>query len=121
MKVQYKFTFVLPLVFICAIVLIGASCKKKALTQETALKQIQLLPEIQEYTTQLRKRDSRPFIRQEPSNNQSTSIEFSVGESHPTHTILWNRFSIDKTNGEVFIFDVESGDYFTLNEWRKKK
>lgn len=121
MKGSYKFILVCVLISAFAIVLTGSSCKKKTLTQEMAVKKIQSLPEVQGYTTQLREKDTRPFIKVESSNDKSSSLEFSVGESHPTHTILWNRFSIDKTNGDIFIFNIESGDYIPIEEWRKKK
>jgi len=86
------------------------------MTQEKAIKAVQSLEEVQRYTIQLRGKNSRPFIKEESHDDKSA--EFSVGESLPTHTVLWNRFSINKENGNIFIFDIESGDYISIEKWR---
>ncbi len=121
MKERYRFALVFATLFIVSIILMDTACKKKMFTQEEALERIQSLPEVQEYTIKLREKNSRPLIRQESSNHQSSIVEFSVGESHPTHMILWNRFLIDRANGKVFIFDIESGDFIPIQQWRKKE
>ena len=118
MKIFRELLPVLACITVLAIVLAGVSCKNKMLTQEMAFKEIQSLPEVQEYTAQLREKGSRPYVRQELSDKQSSLMQFSVGESHPTHVIIWKRFSVDTSNGNISIFDIESGEYLPIEEWR---
>ena len=95
------------------------SCTKRSLTKNEIAKKIQMLPEVQNLSSQLKEQEVSLLIRQESSDSSFT--EFSVGESTSTHMVLWNRFRVDNTNGDVFVFDAERGDYISLAQWRQEK
>lgn len=115
----------LKTIFICTIVSLSISansCAKSSLSETAALSKIESLPEIQLFVGEVKKSgtDIKPTIRQE-SVDTSDLFEYYIGESRPTHDVLWNRFAINKKTAEIFVFDVESGDYIPLGEWRNKQ
>lgn len=104
--------------------LFSTACAKGGTLSETAsLNKIQKLPEVQSFIEKIDKVEGvHPIIRQEDSSaGNSNLFEYYVGELYPTHSVLWNRFVIDKKTSEIFIFDIESGDYISLEHWRTKK
>lgn len=97
------------------------SCAKGPLSETAAFSKIQSVPEIQSFIGKVNRDSIKPIIRQEGSAvNGNDLLEYYIGESHPTHDVLWNRFAINKKTSEIFVFDVESGDYIPLEEWRGK-
>ncbi|MFH0799221.1 MAG: hypothetical protein V2A66_03460 [Pseudomonadota bacterium] len=114
------------ILLLAPLVLFGASiisCAKVSLPETAAFGKVQNLPEVQLFMAKVNKagNDVRPIIRQEESDASSGNlIEFYVGESHPTHNVLWNRFAVDKTTTQIFVFDAESGEYVSIEDWRNK-
>jgi len=112
-----KNAYILTLV-LCLSLFVNVSCKRQSVTTDAALKFIQSLAEVMEYSKALKKKGVKPFIRNDISNKEPDKIYFSVGESHETHTVNWNSFAVDKKTGEVFVLDIESGEFIPLQDWR---
>ncbi|MFA5800340.1 MAG: hypothetical protein WC840_05295 [Candidatus Peribacteraceae bacterium] len=111
------------IIFAILLSLFSISCAKGGLTETASFSKIHKLPEVQSFIEKIgRVEGVRPVIRQEESSAENANLfEYYVGESYPTHSVLWNRFAVDKKTSEVFVFDIESGDYISIEKWREKQ
>ncbi len=91
------------------------------ITNTDAFNKISNLPEVKAYFQKLGEVEKgvKPVIREESDNPDGNNLfEYYVGESHTTHSVLWNRFAVNRRSGEVFVFNQEEGEYIPINKWR---
>jgi hypothetical protein len=84
------------------------------------------VPEIDDFERLLLKSNVKMIIRidgnktnLDNSNNQYYSIY--VGENHADHTVRWHTFLVKENLSDIYVDDVITGTYHTLNEWRRSQ
>jgi len=99
----------------------ATAAAKGALTDEEALSRIEQVPEVHAFILQTARSKGgvKPFIR--PEEGSPDVFAFCVGESHATHTVTWNRFTVNKKSGAILVLDIETGDVIPLEQWRAKR
>ncbi len=94
------------------------------LSEDDALRVIEKLPEVQAFIKEINNAGGgvKPIIRLEGGSAAGDkSFQFYVGESHSTHNVLWKRFAVDKKTSKISVFDIMSGEYVPIGDWRKSQ
>lgn len=107
--------------FVCAPLI---SFAQTMLSESAALSMIEKLPEVQAFIKEINNAggDVKPIIRLESGTaTRDKNFQFYVGESHSTHNVLWKRFAVDKKTSKISVFDIMSGEYVPIGDWRKSQ
>ncbi len=97
------------------------------LTRNQAMDILWDLPEVVKWSNDVKKvsgRKVRPVCKVErtpvdcEADGEKPAWSFYFGESHKTHTVLWQRFKVDAVSGDVTIWNPYKGKCVSLNEWR---
>lgn len=94
------------------------------LAEDQALGLVEQVPEVHAFIMQIARAKGgvKPAIRtEEVSVASSDRFVFAVQESHPTHTVTWNRFAVMKQGGAILVLDIDTGEFIPLALWRDKK
>ena len=90
------------------------------MTSDDALSRVCSLPEVVAFTTRVERlsnRSAHGMIMQEGVS--TTSWEFYVGEDHDDHLVQWNHFRVEKSSGQISVWDSISKDWVPLVQMRQ--
>lgn len=98
----------------------GCSAKTSMTSEAEAMDIIKSRPETMAFAERLEKVENVSiFMKVEGGGSESEAYDIYVGESHPTHTVLWNRFRVNKLTKRVYVYDVGSDTYIPIEQWEK--
>lgn len=82
---------------------------------------VEKIPEVENFIASMAGQgEASASIRLLDSKTENEEIfEFYVGESHKTHTTLWNVFGVNKKTGEILVYDSIKDEFIPLKIWRQ--
>jgi hypothetical protein len=104
------------------------SAPRQMLTEKEAFKRVEALPEFTRFVANLKKAshgrvDVIEGTEASPlpgckAGTVECRFELYVGENHPDHTAVWERFYVDAWSGAISVYDVVTDAPISLAEWR---
>jgi hypothetical protein len=112
--------FILASVLFVVVVVVLSSCTPsttRSLSADDAERVVSTLPETRAFQGKL-EAVGRQLIIVDETEAGSQAFQFYVGEDVSDHTVLWNRFRVDRQSGVVLVWEPVNDQWLSVVEWR---